>query len=165
MRRRIRIMPQLEHTHVGRPCPALASRNGFATRVVRRAMPAVRVQCVTAKPVEMPFVGIASISLRQGRPTALQPGATTWPLLCGLDARGSSPVRPSHRHCEERSDEAIQTRRPCRTSGLLRFARNNGIGVSHGFIDRNRPARISAGATVLRCQHSTCVSPTGSHHS
>jgi hypothetical protein len=31
------------------------------------------------------------------------------------------------RHCEERSDEAIQSRK--RRTGLLRFARNDGQGI------------------------------------
>ena len=52
--------------------------------------------------------------------------------------RGGGAVEGSHRHCEERSDEAIQA---SASPGLLRFARNDGSTDRNGAVDRPRRVR------------------------
>ena len=61
----------------------------------------------------------------------------------GFNNEGHAPAlarleRRSQRHCEERSDEAIQSRG--RDSGLLRFARNDGNGIVGVNIGANKDA-------------------------
>src|SRR5690242_7153791 len=50
----------------------------------------------------------------------------------GTSGMGGGEATLSPRHCEERSDEAIQS--PAHDSGLLRFARNDGERASRSVL-------------------------------
>ncbi len=69
------------------------------------------------------------------------------PLACGRRRRPNGKLAPQARHCEERSDEAIQSVASRESSGLLRFARNDGECGAAFTLDRQTTRRGAATRT------------------